>query len=73
MSESHGSYLVWTENSTLAFRRPFPGGVEAAESANTALVCLWPSFEVHNRAGSFRIVPENRERPTLASLSLAEG
>jgi transposase InsO family protein len=24
--------------------RPFPGGVEAAESANTSMVCLWPSF-----------------------------
>jgi hypothetical protein len=33
---------VWTESSTLAFRRPFPGGVEAAESANTSLFSKHP-------------------------------
>src|SRR5215831_17005092 len=49
----------------LAFRRPFPGGVEAAESANTSMVCFWPSFGGHNRARSFRIGPENRACPTL--------
>ena len=36
---------VWTANSTLAFRRPFSGGVEAAEPANISLVCLGQASE----------------------------
>ena len=39
------SHPVWTENSTLAFRRPFSGGAEAAEPANIALVCLGQASE----------------------------
>ena len=55
--------------------RPFQGEVEAAESANTSMVCLWPSFGGHNRARLFRIGPENRACPTLicACFSLNTG
>src|SRR5215471_5799985 len=47
---------VWTENSTLAFRRPFPGGVESAEPANTSLVGLGQALESTMRPVHFESV-----------------
>ena len=56
---------VWTENSTLAFRRPFPGGVETAEGANTSLVGLGQASKSTMGPVHFRIGSENRACPTL--------
>jgi hypothetical protein len=67
---------VWTENSTLACRRPFPGGVEAAEYANTSLVGLGQASEstigpVH--FGSVRKIGRARLLSVRLSLSTLAG
>ena len=47
---------VWTENSTLAIRRPIPGGVESAEPVNTSLVGPGQALESTMRPVHFESV-----------------
>src|SRR5215471_15945549 len=66
------AHPVWTENSTLAFRRPIPGGVESAEPVNTSLVGPGQALESTMRPVHFESV-RKIGRAGLLSVCLSLG